>query len=526
MAEPEASFPLPLPWPLRRVTSKKRDISEFFADSSDPPMFSSDDQPATVENYAQPRSKRMRRGPWFDDDIGEQQPKENEVQKRRRRGPLRRLLDSGVWMGSDESQEAEEEEWIMKDIDDYLSDRASSPIDRSFTALSKPEAETDETLLSRLASEYLEDPGFRSGPIFPYWQVQPDDLEAFHKAQMEAYSRVEGHADSTQYCLDLSNLNLRHLMASTLRPLKFLTRDFPASQNKEEIGIYRPIELYLANNQLKHLPGELYSLENATVLTVRSNRLKEISPAICRLVRLRELNIDCNDLHWLPFEFLDLITHDLSRILAVSNPWLRPWDTTMNDLKSEIDHCDTSFPRPLCRTDTAFLTIHGSSIPGWTPAPSSNLQWRALPSRKRSDTESKPLTLKRTPMPSLFELALRTACTSPNLSQLPFFLSASCPATIRQHLQRAWWVKSAGMQYCSVCGKEFLVPRTEWVEWWHCERYRSHDNGLRDAKGTDARILGLNVFPLLRRGCSWACLPTDVDGEHPLRVVEGWTVAE
>ena len=45
-----------------------------------------------------------------------------------------------------------------------------------------------------------------------------------------------------------------------------------------------------------------------------------------------------------------------------------------------------------------------------------------------------------------------------------------------------------------MCGTGFIVPRTEWLEWW-------------------VRHAGEPV-PFIRRGCSWACFPdTDDDDD-------------
>ena len=80
--------------------SKKRDLDDFLATSSDPPLFSSDDVPSAAENYTQPRSKRQRKGPWWS---GSQ---ENQPSHRRKRGGYTRNIDSAVWMGSDATEES------------------------------------------------------------------------------------------------------------------------------------------------------------------------------------------------------------------------------------------------------------------------------------------------------------------------------------------------------------------------------------------------------------------------------------
>ena len=79
--------------------SKKRDLDDFLATSSDPPLFSSDDVPSAAENYIQPRTKRQRKGPWWS------RSQAIPSSHRRKRGGFTRNIDSAVWMGSDATEE-------------------------------------------------------------------------------------------------------------------------------------------------------------------------------------------------------------------------------------------------------------------------------------------------------------------------------------------------------------------------------------------------------------------------------------
>jgi hypothetical protein len=71
--------------------------------SSDPPLFSSDDDPS-AENYEDPkRRQKMRyRGPWY-----KQEPDNSASNQGERKGKrtLERQFDSGVWLGSDSTDE-------------------------------------------------------------------------------------------------------------------------------------------------------------------------------------------------------------------------------------------------------------------------------------------------------------------------------------------------------------------------------------------------------------------------------------
>jgi hypothetical protein len=73
--------------------------------SSDPPFFSSDDDPS-AENYsgAKGRQKRKFRGPWYNqepEDSGERKPKRT----------LQRQFDSAVWLGSDSTEDDDDAEF-------------------------------------------------------------------------------------------------------------------------------------------------------------------------------------------------------------------------------------------------------------------------------------------------------------------------------------------------------------------------------------------------------------------------------
>lgn len=85
--------------------------AHFFNNSSDPAMFSSDDDPS-LENYTQGERHRKKRyvGSWF-----QQQPasgdsafsEETKLPKPKGKRTFQRTVDSGVWMGSDGSSDLE-----------------------------------------------------------------------------------------------------------------------------------------------------------------------------------------------------------------------------------------------------------------------------------------------------------------------------------------------------------------------------------------------------------------------------------
>ena len=74
--------------------------------SSDPPIFSSDDEPS-VENYSNlaVRKKRKFRGPWFNQK-GQELAVVDGLHATKR--AFQRHVDSAVWLGSDSSQDDED----------------------------------------------------------------------------------------------------------------------------------------------------------------------------------------------------------------------------------------------------------------------------------------------------------------------------------------------------------------------------------------------------------------------------------
>lgn len=73
--------------------------------SSDPPFFSSDDDPS-AENYSvtDGRQKRKFRGPWYN-----QEPEDSSERKPKR--TLQRQFDSAVWLGSDSTEDDDDAEF-------------------------------------------------------------------------------------------------------------------------------------------------------------------------------------------------------------------------------------------------------------------------------------------------------------------------------------------------------------------------------------------------------------------------------
>lgn len=307
-------------------------------------------------------------------------------------------------------------------------------------------------------------------------------------------------------------LDLQQIRTQTLRPLHYLIRQTSGGGSAEHYEELIPsLHLFLSNNELDDVPGELFKLENLTVLSLRSNNLTEIFSSIGKLAKLQELNVGSNQLNWLPWELLQLTKASLNRWTLFPNPFIGPVPSTW-----EYNKC-VSIPGSghayhVASTHIAFLDITGASSPQWRPAPSSVTEHWPEPARIHEFLG--PPTEERTRVPSLVELALRACYKAPQLSQLPFLLPEDVDvAHLIELLKQTFYFKQAGGRKCSVCGCEYIVPRTEWLEWWCLVPHNSGKNeSALDQSG--------GPIPFLRRGCSWACWVQDPD-----TLIRGWSLA-
>ena len=296
---------------------------------------------------------------------------------------------------------------------------------------------------------------------------------------------------------------------------------------------------------------ELFNLEHLTVLSLRANSIHELSPAIGNLRNLQELNISMNKMQYLPFEILNLFSDNyrLQSFTIHPNHFHEPQypeDEADNCIEEEAPYKfglgSRACPRrgAICgisaderrrswhpqwkvtyraRTEVRYLDFNGAHLKG--PSFSNQTLFgprkfpNGLPIAGVGDTPTPPLT-RGTPLsraPSLLEVALRACSRSPQQPYLQSYLPDLCPQYFPELLAMVAAKKESGGTKCTTCNRDFIIPRTEWIEWWEISRINdkamaSAASPLREME--NERDVLEKMVPLMRRGCSWLCVPERV----------------
>ncbi|TQN64799.1 CCR4-NOT transcription complex subunit 6 [Colletotrichum shisoi] len=472
-----------------------------WSNSSDPAVFSSDDDPG-LDNYVEGRRKKKKYvGSWFhqqpasssDSATGEPRP------ALRGKRTLKRDLDSGVWMGSDST-----------DGDD---------------SIMMPDLPTQ----SRLPQLNLKPPRRRN---------------VISAEELEARERIQKCLDAGNEYIDLSTMGLKTLSDATIRPLSefscipIVAEGVPFEQKDPAL------QLYLYRNPLIRLPGAIFDLQHLTVLSLRGCRLRELPPAIGKMRSLRTLNLAQNLLRSLPAELLRLMAapSSLEELLlqgnhffqAAERPHLADVETLGGSEDSElveawkpgfdgvaarfaarspVHYLDSSgFSHSEFRLDPEAVIVQIDRQDGEEGGASAAAPSSSAPYQSKSAGRC-VASAKGSRVPSLMELALRSAYRSSDLNELPNYIPDSL-GHLQALLERAADQREVGGLTCSVCRKPFVAPTTQWLEWWQVclveSRQKEAGYAVRARPWTDLDEENDGAVPFLRRGCSWKCGPAHV----------------
>ncbi|KLJ11470.1 hypothetical protein EMPG_13329 [Blastomyces silverae] len=579
----DSDIPLPPPRRARQQPALSRYTphhrSDYFTfdcnlPSSDPPLFSSDDfQSSALENYhnsseqlhqqqqhqhqqqewnaatrpgcsgnraqTQTTRKRQYRGTWWGEEEAGMMKKKmlkkdnryaTAEKKRRTEFKEKRNLDSGVWLGSDDSVESALSNNSELEGDNYNGRVVPGPY--YGTGVAGVGAGAGAGAATDGGSGYLEtreeQTAILRGPIFARSRQAVDRANTTKAMQVddEPYEHRQARKIIAE-CLetglefiDISNLNLRTIPSGLLRPIAQFTK-YPIIAEMDELPSLSPpnceqffssfepfLCLFMTNNRLKTLPAEVFELSNLSVLSIRHNELEQIPGSIGNLTKLRELNVGGNQLSYLPFEVLQLLqksdTH--MRQLAVHpNPFVMPessnvaeWHCNVvsdgmftqrgQEAKKEERDEATSAPAPssteirpasagsvpipilIAKGIVQFFDAEGRPVAAPEPITNSNTITPS-PSPSSSFSPTLPSSSSSLFSPSLRDIALRAYNRGPQISDLIEPDTFAGPAIILELLKHAEKVRDAGGKKCSGCARPFVITRAQWIEWWDCESH-------------------------------------------------------
>ncbi|KAF9886096.1 hypothetical protein FE257_012031 [Aspergillus nanangensis] len=470
------------PSSLRKTYRLSRLDDRSSQPSSDPALFSSDDIPASgLENYHAPVSsgnrKRRYRGTWWGEMVKDPKRKRADFKDKR-------LVDSGVWMGSDESG-----------ADSVLPSSEASNWGEDFLV---PE-ERLNPLAQSLNQSSLQG------------QQRGMGVRKVEESQEHQFARtiVNDCLERGHDSVDLSNAYLKVVPPDLLQPLQHLTklptvREAPVTE--EVYSSLQPfLRLFLAGNGLTAVSGGLFELDALRVLSLRNNKLTDIPPAIRQLTMLQEVNLSVNRLQRLPWELLWLIKKgDLKHLTVRPNPlmpiedaeiaqWHYPDETTPESIEGALKMSQYEGPAP----EEAWAPIHVAT----GPVRRFNMEGFPVDETRLSGGRVSEPDRTATRVPSLREVSLLSFSRSSFFDQIPDSEMTEFPALMLRLLRYAREVRNGGGRHCSVCHRAFVIARAEWIEWWDCATY---ENGL---KGPRTPGESLRPLPFRRLGCSWSCVP-------------------
>jgi hypothetical protein len=234
----------------------------------------------------------------------------------------------------------------------------------------------------------------------------------------------------------------------------------------------------------------LFDFSNLRVLSVRHNDLTEIPSAIGRLGNLESLNVANNKLRHLPYEVLELIRFGkLSYLLAEPNPWIAPQSFEMCN---DTDYSPLPRILPLQKGTIHHVQKQAQSSPDYFRNDGGPISF-AQPPSGTLPPELADVSSSR----SLTQAALLSCCNQQDLADLPEWLLDDLPPNVRKLLESARLVQESGGRFCTMCRREMVIPRKQWIEWWSMSAYHAHQMMTPNSD---------KVYPFLRRQCALACI--------------------
>ena len=283
-------------------------------------------------------------------------------------------------------------------------------------------------------------------------------------------------------------------------------------------------ELNLACNRLRYLPWELLTLIGGEIDLNKNGSLRSVTILPNPLFRALRITRNSAEAYVISTDYkrnTDEARNFRENMQSISDPdtmkeaaWFAKLHQSYADILCRQDESkpgsrvswNTVRPLYMSSTPVVYFDVDGSPIdinsfpvPSRIPHTNHNLLF-TLP----LDEGHHIMEPSACRVHSLFELATSRAQNVPTLSQLHKLLPEDSPSTVFNALQTATTIREEeGERRCSICNRSYVIPRTEWVEFWHRVPVHVLTPERLTASGLDELFL-----PFLRRGCSWGCVPS------------------
>lgn len=300
------------------------------------------------------------------------------------------------------------------------------------------------------------------------------------------------------------------------------------------------LKLFLFNNTLTRIPKAVFNLQHLTVLSLRANRLTEIPPVIYKMQNLIELNFSQNLLRHLPMELLELLHDPLCRLTSLRlfpNPFCQPlnsdgtpyeWHSGSNGYNigsrwlsrsTDIEGIEAKYWQ---RTPVQFMDtrhrLHGGPIYSsfqmdeglHLPIGDSSLE-PTFPTSKSTGR-----VLESTKSFSLVELMLQKLLHHPTPGPLDAWREAQLVPELVEKLEDMEKQRETGELRCTVCLRNFVLAKAQWIEWWELfyNRVPRVGTGPHVPAGREplTSTPAEKLVPFLRKACSWKCVKNTFRG--------------
>lgn len=277
----------------------------------------------------------------------------------------------------------------------------------------------------------------------------------------------------------------------------------------EDVEFEQPetsIQLMMSTNLLTRIPTSVFQIENLTTLSLRGNKLTELPTSIAGCKSLKSLNVSFNKLRYLPGELLDLVEKggSLQELQVFGNPFYQRLtkQSPDADLSNNLNYNRLGERTFVQYTDTVG-TVYSDFKLDDRELVDLEPDWQlAGPKRGKSEAAASRQALQLSRVPSLMELALRSAArVSRNGVSLAPLLGPQAPDHLRALLDAAADAQYLGLPRCCVCGRAFVRPRAQWLEFLD-----TTNKYVFSRSGPLAQVQMMDV-PFMKKGCSWRCVP-------------------